>query len=215
MLVEGTYAGEYVDGSKPLAKWDGTANNSTSAGYPPSLWDIAGPPTLEKIGVGNTTNPVVDGFVARTVYIVYEVIDPNASWQTPVYYGSNAPTDGITFQTAATGSLSLSPRLDFASGGGDINKGQTLGNARQVKRHVVAAAFNQGLTVVNYSNNGINVGPQVLNPGTVGWTSGQLRNMNPSTIKPIYSAVYYVEHDNATRQAISRYLGNKYGANVV
>lgn len=36
MIVEGAYLGNYVDGSTPFAKWDGSGNASTSVGYPPT-----------------------------------------------------------------------------------------------------------------------------------------------------------------------------------
>ena len=214
MVVEGTYTGDFIDGTKPLSKWDGTPNASTSVGYPQQFLDLAGAPSLQQIGIGSSANPVVDGFAARTIYVVYEVVDTNASWQVPFSYGWGAPTDGLTFQTAAAGSLNLSPRLDFATGGGDINRGSTLANGRTVRRHVAAFAANSGITSANYSINGVNVGPVGINPGTIGWTSGQLRNVSQPTINALHSMVYYAEHDAATRLAVSRYLGNKYGAAV-
>ena len=216
MLVEGSSAPDYVDGTKPFSKWDGTANASTSVGYPQQLLDIAGKPDLEQIGVGLSTNPTVDGFVARTVYVVYETLNTNdTSWQTPFYYGNAAPTVGLTMQTAAAGNFTMSPRLDFTSGG-DVNKGFNFPNGRTLsRRHVLAMSFNQGLTTMAAHGDGTALtGLTGINPGSVGWTSGQLRNYDRTDIKTIYSMIFYAEHDTTTRLAISRYLGNKYGANV-
>lgn len=217
MIVEGVYTGEYVDGDKPFSRWEGTAHNSTSVGYPPQLLDLAGPPALEQIGIGNSANPVVNGFAARTLYVVYETAAANdTSWQTPFYYGSNAPTDGFTLQTAAAGNYTMSPRLDFASGAGSINRGFSFPNGRMpVRRHVLAVSFNEGMTYFNAHGNGVSLTSNaVIDPGSIGWPSGQLRNILRADIKAVYSSVYYAEHDAATRIAISRYLGNKYGAPV-
>lgn len=217
MIVEGTYTGDYVDGTKPFSKWDGAANLSTSVGYPPQYLDIAGKPALDFVGVGSSTSPTVNGFVARTLYFVYETTNDNsASWQVPYFYGSNAPTDGFTLQTASGGNFSMSPRLDFASGAGDINKGFTVSNGRTLsRRHVLAVAFNQGLTSMSGHGDGnVLTGPGTINPGTVGWTNGQIRSFSVTSGKGVYAAVFYAEHDAATRLAISRYLGNKYGAAV-
>lgn len=215
MLVEGEYTGDYIDGSKPFAKWDGVAGASLSVGYPPQLLDFAGSPALDQVGAGSTSNPAVNGFTARTIYAVYEVIDTTTSWAVPFMYGSGAPNDGFTLQTAATPSTSMSPRWDFATGGGDVNKGIALGGARNPRRvHVVAIALNQGLTVSNLTVNGVAAGPLTTNPGTYGWPSGQLRNYSLASIRALRSMVFYAEHDAPTRQAISRYLGNKYGAVV-
>jgi hypothetical protein len=215
MLVEGEYTGDYIDGTKPFAKWDGTVDSSFSVGYPPQLLDIAGSPTLDQVGAGSTANPVVNGFTARTLYAVYEVIDTTTSWQVPFMYGSGAPNDGFTLQTAATPSTSMSPRWDFATGGGDVNRGFALGGGRNPRRvHVFAVALNQGLTVSNMTMDGVAAGPLTTNPGTYGWPSGQLRNYSLPSIRALRSMVFYTEHDAATRLAISRYLGNKYGAYV-
>lgn len=216
MVVEGTYTGDYVDGTKPLSKWTGTANASASLGYPQQLLDIAGAPSLQQIGSGNSANPVVNGFAARTLYLVYETTNDNStSWQVPFMYGSNAPTDGFTVQTAAAGNFTMSPRMDFVSGGGDVNKGHNFPNGRSLaRRHILAVSFNQGLTSYTSYGNGSLLNTAVLNPGTVGWTSGQLRNFTQGNIKGLHTMAYYAEHDGATKLAISRYLANKYGANV-
>lgn len=216
MIVEGDYTGDYIDGSKVLAKWDGTADASTSVGYPPQLLDIAGKPDLDLIGVGATPETAVPGFAARTFYIVYEVTDNTlASWQPVFGYGRYSATDGWTLQTAMAGNASMSPRADFATGGGATNAGIAHGNARTNGRvHIISAAFNEGLTNWSGFANGGPDSTRTLTPGTVGWPSHRISASSLSGIKGVRSLVYWGEHDRATRLAISRYLGNKYGANV-
>lgn len=217
MIVEGTYTGDYVDGTKPFSKWDGAANLSTSVGYPPQYLDIAGKPDLDFVGIGSSVSPTVNGFAARTVYFVYETTnDGSGSWAVPYFYGSAAPSTGLTLQTAAGGNFTVSPRLDFTSGSGDINKGFNFPNGRTLsRRHVLAMSFNQGLTSLGAHGDGaVLTGPGTINPGSVGWTNGQIRSFSNAYVKGIYAAVFYAEHDAATRLAISRYLGNKYGAAV-
>jgi hypothetical protein len=218
-IYEGRYDGPYIDGSnhpRALAKWDGTSDASTSVAYPPSLNEIAGVPAVQQIGPGTSGNTTVDGFTARSIYIVYEVMDANAAWQVPVYYGINAPVDGLTFQTSSLGSTSMSPRADFTTGNGDVNKGFVpTGSRIPGKRHVLAVSLPQGLTSLACHTNGSpTTGLPVINPGTVGWTNGALRCYTQGTIKSIHALVYYAEHDAATRLAISRYLGALYGAPV-
>jgi len=215
MFTEGDYSGDYVDGTKPFSKWESSVNTSTSIGYSPQLFDLAGAPSLQQIGVGDSASPTVDGFAARTIYLVYEVYANANSWQVPLYYGSTAPTMGLTVQTAAAGNFTVSPRLDFTSGG-DINKGFNFSNGRTLaRRHVLAMSLPQGLTSLAAHGDGVSLtGPGIVNPGSVGWTNGQLRCKSVADVKSIYASVYYAEHDAATRLAVSRYLGNKYGANV-
>jgi hypothetical protein len=214
MIVEGTYTGDYVDGTKPFSKWDGTANSAVSVGYSPQFLDIAGKPDAEVFGAGDSPNTTVDGFAARTIYLVYEVTDMNAgSWQVPLYYGSAAPSSGLTVQTSASGVASMSPRLDFTAGG-DINKGQVMINGRTQRVHVMAMSFNAGLTSVSSHIDGAFVTAVAITPGTVGWTSGMLRAKSLTGIKAVRTMVFYAEHDAATRVAMSRYLGNKYGSYI-
>lgn len=217
MLVEGDYQGGYIDPSQNLlAKWEGAANASKSVGYPPQLLDIAGAPTLDQIGPGNSATIAVDGFAARTLYAVYEVTDINAgSWQVPFAYGPAPSTDGFTLQSNAAGQSSMAPRADFATGGGQANASLVITGRTAGRVHVVAFAFPQGLTGVTANTDGGGDVTRTYTPGTVGWPNHRAAISNPAGgMKGLRGLVYMGEHDRATRIAISRYLGNKYGAAV-
>jgi hypothetical protein len=218
MIVEGDYQGDYIDGTMPFSKWTGTVNNSVSVGYPAQLFDIAGKPSLDQIGAGTTTSTTVDGFAARTLYAVYEVTDINGgSWQVPFYYGQAPSNNAFTLQTNAAGSVNISPRADFQAGGGGANISQQYVNARTIGRvHIAAFTFPQGLETMVGSVNGSADVPKVLTPGTVGWTTHKLtvNTGGMPGMKGIRGMAYLGEHDRATRLAIMRYLGNKYGAAV-
>lgn len=218
MLVEGTYTGDYINPTQNLiSKWDGTANASTSVGYPPVLYDISGNPNLDLTGVGTSPTTTVSGFAARTFYAVYEVTDNTlGSWQVPFSYGQFSSTDGWTLQTDASSTPNMVPRADFATGGGSTNAGISHTNSRTAGRiHVISAAFNEGLTTWTGCSNGGSDSTKTLTPGTVGWTSHRISVNSPIGMRGIRGLVYWGEHDRATRLAVSRYLGNKYGANVV
>jgi hypothetical protein len=220
MVVEGRYEGLFFSPDQHptgLAKWDGVADASTSVGYPPNLLEIAGKPNLELTGEGVTSTTTVDGFAARTLYVVYEITDINsASWQVPFIYGV-ASSEGYTLQTNAAGSNQMVPRADFATGGGNTNAttGFTTRTAGRV--HVMAFAFKEGLTSMLATGNGAADVSRTYTPGTVGWTKHKIE-IRPASgtpgIRGIYGSVYMGEHSRATRVAISRYLGNKYGAAI-
>jgi hypothetical protein len=216
MIVEGDYKGDYVDGTKPLSKWTGAVNASPSIGYPPQLLDIAGKPSDDLVGIVGTADKVVDGFAARTFYVVYEVTDINSgSWQVPFNYGLTPTTEGFTLQSQAAGLNYMIPRADFSSGSGDANTNVSVPSSRVSGRiHVMALTFPQGLTNITACVNGGSDVTKVYNPGTVGWRSGRVGTYSYTGIKNVRALVYYADHDRATRLAISRYLGNKYGANV-
>lgn len=217
MLVEGDYSGDFINpGQNPLAKWDGTVNDSTSIGYSPQFLDIAGKPNLDLSTIGNTPTTVVNGFAARTFYAVYEITDnTGGSWQVPFNYGQFSSSEGFTLQTSAAGQTSMSPRADFSTGGGFTNAGMQHSNARTNGRiHVIAATFNEGLTLWTGCANGNPDGTRVLEPGTVGWTSHRISVNTATGMRGIRGIVFMGEHDRATRLAMSRYLGNKYGAYI-
>lgn len=215
MIVEGTYAGDYMDGTKPFSKWDGTVNSAVSIGYPPQLFDLAGKPTTDVGPDSTSASNTVDGFSARTFYVVYESTDFNdGSWQVPFSYGFNASSDGYTLQSNAAGSQQMVPRADFATGGGNVNNTLLVPDSRSNRVHVMALAFPQGLTGASVCVNGGADVTDIYSPGTVGWTTGKVVTYTRTGIKGVRALVYYAEHDRATRLAISRYLGNKYGASV-
>lgn len=215
MLVEGDYQGDYINPSvTPLCRWDGTANASSSVGYPPQLIDIGGKPSLNLVGVnsGGVTIPV-NAYDPRTIYLVYEDYGTTLNYPNYGAYGING-SNGITFQAGPAGNANLFPRLDFP--GGSSNFGFTLAGGRSgIKRHVVALAFNNGLTsMTNCLDGGADTVVSGINPGS-GWTDGRANPVSSHADgKGVAMLVYYAEHDRATRLAISRFLGNKHGANV-
>jgi hypothetical protein len=212
MLVEGEYTGDFIDGTKPLSKWDGTANASTSVGYPPQLLDLAGKPSVDLAGVANTGGVAipVDPFAARTIYLCYDVWGTTSNYPNFGAYGVSG-SKGVTFQTGPIGGSTLFPRFDFPSGSSNI--GVTLVNGRKTARHVVAFSFPTGLTSVTSCIDGNADRTDALTPGT-GWDDGRAATASSVDGTPNRMLVFYAEHDRATRLAISRYLGNKYGANV-
>ena len=210
MIVEGTYVGDYIDGTKPFSKWDGAANASTSVGYPPQFLDIAGKPTLDLLGAANTGALAVSPYIPRTFYLVHEHTGNTSAFTSTFLYGT-IPNNGFNNQTAAAGSNSIINRLDFVNG--DFNKAIIMGNGRTTKRHVSAYSFNQGLTSVSACVDGGSDIVTALNPGD-GWADGRVITTSAGENKNIRALVFYAEHDRSTRIAMCRYLGNKYGAYV-
>lgn len=212
ILVEGDYSEGFIDGTKPFSKWDGTANASTSVGYPQQLFDLAGKPSVDLTGVANTGGVAipVGAYVPRTIYVVYDATGFTSAYQSAFGYGIIG-SKGFLHQTAAAGSSSLANRFDFP--GGSSNGAIVLGSGRLTRRHVAAFAFNQGLTNVLACLNGAADVSVALNPGS-GWDDGRASTTSGTETKAIRALVYYGEHDRATRVAISRYLGTKYSALV-
>lgn len=217
MVVEGEYTGDYLNPDKHVySKWVGTAGASQSVGYPPSLWEIAGKPDLDFTApTGGSGAQTVEGFGPRTLYMVYQVTDPNdGSWQVPIVYGTQS-SEGITLQTNVAGNTGMAPRVDLTTGGGTLNGTSILSNARTgYGRHVAAVTMEAGMGAAKWTTNGNHIATRVVTPGTVGMTNGQVTHYQRSAVHAIRTLVYYAEHDDATRVAISRYLGNQHGANI-
>lgn len=212
MLVEGAYSGDYLDGSKAMARWDAAANASTSVGYPPGLYELAGKPDLD-LGVVQSSGGVaipVAAFGARSLYLCYEATANGANYPNFGTYGV-ASTKGVTFQTGPSGGSTLFPRMDFP--GGSSNVGVTLVGGRALaRRHVVSMIFPAGLASVRSAINGGAERVDALTPGATGWDDGRAATSGGSDGRGLRLLAYYAEHSDATRLAITRYLGNKYGA---
>lgn len=215
MLVEGDYQGDYINPTvTPLSRWDGTPNASSSVGYPAQISDLAGKPSLNLVGVnsGGVTIPV-NAYDPRTIYLVYEDYGTTLNYPNYGSYGING-SNGITFQAGPAGNINLFPRLDFP--GGSSNFGFVVAPGRyNQRRHVLAMAFNNGLTSLTHCLDGAaDTLVNGFNPGS-GWTDGRSNPVSSHADgKGVAMVVYYAEHDRATRLAVSRCLGNKYGANV-
>jgi len=131
MLAEGVYTGDYVDGTKPFSKWDGTAHASTSVGYPQQLFDIAGKPLYDLTATGHTV--LSGGFTnteGRTIYTVYtNLIDiTDSTVPTIITYGATALNDTIPNQF-----LTLRQQLS-SNPGNNIIARRTGGNGALVSR---------------------------------------------------------------------------------
>jgi hypothetical protein len=104
-------------------------------------------------------------------------------------------------------------RLDFP--GGESNRVVTMNGGRTPGRHVIAASITDDLKAIYCClNGGADSWALALNGGT-GWASNAL-GVNPpqSETVGLRCFIFNTYHDRATRVAISRYLGNKYGATV-
>lgn len=213
MIVEGTYAGEYLDGNWYNARWDGTEHQSSSVGYPSTLASIAGKPTRETtVTQGNlaTTNPPA-GFGARTIYFVYETLGTSTAYQGPCTYGTTA-TGRISLQTQNTGSNQMGIRFDFP--GGESNKVFTFNDARLMGTHVIAISLSADMTKATICVDGGTDYIYTIDPGT-GWAGNDyvgVGNMSETIGHNV--VVYNTEQDRNTRLAIMRHLGNKYDATV-
>lgn len=214
MLVEGEYNGDYIDGTKPFSKWEGTANQSTSIGYPQQLLDIAGKPILDYTAPGTYT--LDDSFgntEARTFYTVIDNLGENFGGVSPIiqYGGVLNDVNPNTYiqlrqdanSQTADGLNSLFARRTGASGANAIIK---------IGRHVGA----WGITATGkifMQADGYN---RVVDTATMDILHKTLLiNSDQPLNKHLRTIMYRGEHDDATRLAVSRYLGNKYGANVV
>lgn len=211
MIVEGTYNGDYIDGTTPFSKWNGTAHASTSTGYPPQFLDIAGKP-FRDIGPSTINNAKTGADMgARTVYCVYETIGMTGNYNALAYYGDSTAGGRITFQTAPTNSNLMGVRLDFTNG--EFNRVFNFSGGRSNRRHVLALTINNGITSFAGCLNGAADLTGTLNGGT-GWNSDYTSLWTNTELFGMRFIVFYAEHDRATRLAVSRYLGNKYGASV-
>lgn len=214
MLVEGNYTGDFINPNQnPLAKWEGAVNDSASVGYPPQFLDIAGKPVKDTTSITTVpnTNPPAD-MSPRTMYVVYESYGYSSAYQTAGTYGLPA-TGRIVLQTQNSNQNMMGVRLDFPSG--DTNRVLVLtGGRTNGTRSVVAVSVNPATGTASACINGSADTTTTLNGG-LGWTGNDTHNLGSSSeTKGIRLIIFHEEHDRATRLAVSRYLGNKYGSAV-
>jgi len=215
MLVEGDYKGDFIDGTKPFSKWDGIANQSTSVGYPPQLLDLAGKPDTDLAAVGSTTlSGTWSNTEGRTIYTVYNNLQDISD--TGVYpiltYGATALNDVIPNQfitlrlQSATGIYDNSILARRTGGAGASSVGSKMG----------VNVVSYGLTDTGTLFSAVNNGPVTLDGTFVSDMPHERINILPATAfgSHIRTIIYRGYHDAATRAAVSRYLGNKYGSAV-
>lgn len=217
MLVEGAYSGDFINpGVTPFSKWDGAAHASTSVGYPTQLIDFAGKPFYDGSNVAMSTNFVApDGPLT-----IYSVQSLGAASGNPGYW-ELSDSSGWTSSTGVVrliGSLANAGRLDvlIAPSGATNTNTSTLD---PLNLQVTAVALDPVNSGVDMQMNGATTVTVAANAGfraasgatfRVGTRDGGL----VSTVVTPRILVFQGKHNLATRQAISRYLGNKYGVNV-
>jgi hypothetical protein len=216
MLVEGVYTGDFINpGVTPFSKWDGAANASTSVGYSTQLSDFAGKPFYDGSNVAMQTNFVVpDG--PLTVYSVQQL---NQTTGNPGYWelsdgASWTATSGVA---RMIGSLSTQGRFDLLT----TPTGGTLTNLTvdPMQMQVLAIAMDQLNTGADTQMNGATTVSVAANASFRAASGATMRigtrdGGSVGTVVTTRFLVYQGKHNLATRQAISRFLGNKYSINV-
>lgn len=215
MLVPGTYTGDFINPiQNSLSKWEGTAHASTSIGYPPRLYDIAGKPDVDKTTTGLLTLPGgIDPLSPRTIYTVVQLLQdiPTAAIETIAIYGDTALNDTVPNTYAIlryhseTGAKS-SAMARRTGGGGPIVPGVPTG----------VNVFCWGVRGQNlFCSEGGRA--EVLDTGNLMVMDHEALNIPAANTyqSHVRTLIYLADHDAATRAAITRYLGNKYGENVV
>jgi hypothetical protein len=213
MLVEGDYQGDYIDGTKPFSKWDGTANNSTSVGYPPQLLDLAGVPEFDYALSAGATYSLTDNFgpqEGRTLYTVYQNTQdiPTGVFQM-IAYGSTDLTDTVP-------NCYITLRQEFYAGPTNIIRTRRTGGGGPQQTTVPLGASvacwgldSAGNMFIQNNNNA-----EVTEAFAMSVPNQKIQFNTSSYHTHVRTIMYRGKHDAATRAAVSRYLGNKYGANV-
>jgi len=89
----------------------------------------------------------------------------------------------------------------------------SIPTGRAPGRQLVCVNFADGLTSADFYHNGSLILSKGYTPGD-GWADGRLVSAT-STLTAVRGLIYYKTHTTEERQAIERYLGNKYGISVV
>ena len=214
MTVEGEYTGDIVTGEGPFSKWYGLADRSASIGYPPQLLDHAGIPETDISAVG--THVLGGGFgatEARTIYTVYaNFLDiPDGNVPTVAVYGSSPLTDSVPNSYITLRQQAWTGNVNFLLARRTGGNGAGVANSR-MGFNVAAWGINTGGTMFNSVNNPLSV---ALDGQVMSLLHERLLIPAPSANSAhVRTLVYRGYHNDTTRAAVMRYLGNKYGANV-
>jgi len=212
MTTEGTYTGDHVDGTSPFSKWDGTANASTSIGYPQQLLDLAGKPLVDVTTPGSYVLDDSFGITEpRTFYSVYSVLAVPVPSTPVVTYGVTGLADTVSYQTMMLrlqmSGATLGALNRRTAGAGPVSYNLPIGSAINVSCWGMLA---DGTQYIRNNGNG-----QVVSNQIMATPHQQIDVFNPSAFhRHIRTIAYRGDHDAATKLAVSRYLGNKYGAAV-
>lgn len=212
-LFGGEYLGDLITGDNSFSRWEGTPNASTSLGYPPQLLDIAGKPEFDLAGVGTVTLPGGYGDQEpRTFYTVYHnYLNINGgAVQSFLQYGEASLSDTVANtsvtvrqQSFTTAANALNVRR--TGGGGSVVTPQELG--------VHVACW--GITSAGYIFCQTDErSARVVDNVVMSIPHQKIMTFDSAWQKNVRTIMYRGEHNAATRQAVARYLGNKYGANV-
>jgi hypothetical protein len=214
MVVEGVYNGDFIDGTKPFSKWEGTANASSSVGYPPQLIDIAGKPVYDFIGPATDNTVSLDNSFTntepRTIYTVYSSIAQPAVVTPIVTYGITGLSDTIpnsTMMLRLQATVTPWSVVNRRSGG----TGPVVTNVTASQNNVACWGMASDGTQFIQNNNSATV----TNTQVMDVPHQSIKFSTEGTYhKHLRTLIYRGYHDDTTRTAISRYLGNKYGASV-
>jgi hypothetical protein len=214
MLVEGEYTGDYVDGTRPLSKWHGTAHQSVSSGYPPRLTDLAGKPDVV-VTSGTTILPGSwSNTEGRTMYTVYaNLLDiTDSSVPSLLTYGATALSDAIPNQFITLRQQAWTGNVNFLLARRTGGSGSGVSGA-PIGINVAAWGMNSAGTLFNSINNGTTV---VDGTFVMDVPHEKIAITAPTAYgSHIITLIYRGYHDPTTRAAVTRYLGNKYGAVVL
>jgi hypothetical protein len=214
MSVPGVYTGDIVDGTTPFSKWTGSAHNSISVGYPPQLLDLAGKPDVDVSAVGTyTLSGGWSNTEPRTAYTVYNnLLDiPDSSVPALLTYGATALNDVIPNQYLTLRQQSWTGDVNFLLARRTGGAGAGVSGAK-VGVNVATWGVNATGTIYNCLNNGATAadGSFVID------MPHEKIQIQPATVygSHVRTLIYRGLHTPAQRAAVSRYLGNKYGAPV-
>jgi hypothetical protein len=212
-LYEGTYTGDFVDGSKSNAKWYGTANASTSIGYPPRFMEIAGKPLEDWTSSGNYTLDNSFGLTEdRTFYTIYDTTALlNNIVANMLAYGETNLTDTVpnSFITVRQNSYDNVTVNSFA-----VRRTGALGlvvPGQKIYRHIGCWGMtNSGLLFTSTESSS-----ELVDNATMA-VPHQKMIIYPDTAyhKHLRTFVFRGKHDAVTQAAMFKYLGNKYGVYV-
>lgn len=217
MLVEGAYTGDFINpGITPFSKWDGTANASTSVGYSPQLSDFAGKPFYDGSNVAMQTNLVVP----NGPLTIYSVQSLGATSNNPGYWelSDSSTWTSTTGVVRLIGSLATAGRLDvMTSPTGSTNTNTSALDPMNLQ--VTAVAMDPVNSGVDMQMNGATTVSVAANASFRAASGATLRvgtrdGGSISTVVTPRILIFQGKHNLTTRQAISRYLGNKYSVNV-
>lgn len=204
------------DGSLPGWKWEGTAGQVESVGYPYSLESIAGAPLLTNSTPGSTTAvaaPALGALTGRTLYLVVDILATSSAWPEWAYLrGLAGVTAGQILLQAFSTAADLQARFD--TNGGTSNIGAKVTGFRTIGRHIVVATANDGMTNGTCLADGSAPVSIVLTPGT-GMANPTLRlNAATATDAPVFALAYGAEHNLEIRRRIMAWLARRYGAPI-